>query len=537
MSQDGSSRRQVMKLLAAGALTAPVAAFANDSIKGVGHTPLATKPIFDVSEFGAIGDGQSLCTAAIQRAVDACARNGGGKVLVPPGRFLTGPIFLKSNMEFEVSAGATLLGRPDIDECPTIQGRWEGIDRTIYASLLTGEDLENVSITGRGVLDGNGQAWWDAARKTEAMRNKLGLAEREPDNPPGAPLKWPRPRVINLYRCKNVRISGLTLLNSPSWHIHPVLCEDVCIDQLTILTPDYTPNTDGIDPDSCRNVRISNCYISTGDDGIIIKSGYRYKQGNPNVPSENIVITNCVFGHGWAGIGIGSETAGGIRNVTICNCVCDGARRGLNFKTARGRGNVVENIQVTNFLVRNVDTGVLISMFYDAADSSRPAAPVTESTPTFRNLHFNNVTVSGAKSAVLVLGLPERPIENLSLTSLMLESVTDGMSCSNVRGLTLESVIVNAENAPALALTNVRDVEVIRFSAQKPNPQHPDLRLERVENANIQSCTAVAGSHALVEVKGRENRGITLALNRVPKGASEIALTGGASQTDVDRRA
>jgi polygalacturonase len=528
-----------MKFLAAGALAAPVAALATDSVTaaaGAEDAPGATKRIFDVSEFGAIGDGQSLCTAAIQRAVDACARLGGGKVLVPPGRFLSGPIFLKSNLELEVSAGATLLGMPNIDEYPTIQGRWEGIDRTIYASLLTGEDLENVSITGRGVLDGNGQVWWDAAWKTEAMRNKLGLTEREPDNPPAAPLKWPRPRVINLYRCKNVRISGLTLLNSPSWHVHPVLCEDVCMDQLTILTPDHTPNTDGIDPDSCKNVRIANCYISTGDDGIVIKSGYRYKQGNPNVPSENIVITNCIFGHGWAGVGIGSETAGGVRNVTISNCVCDGARRGLNFKTARGRGNVVENIRVANFVVRNVDTGVLISMFYDAEDS-HPAAPVTEATPTFRNLHLNNVTVSAARSAVLVLGLPENPIENLSLTSLMLESVTNGISCSNTRGLAVESVIVNAENAPALALTNLRDVEVTRFCAQKPNLQLPDLRLERVENAIIQSCTAVAGSRTLVEVKGTENRGITLALNRVPKGVDEVAFTGGASQADVDRRA
>ncbi len=539
MSKDVPFRRQFVKCLAAGALASPVAGLAADSSASGAdgkQVSVATKHVFDVTAFGATGDGKTLCTAPIQNAVDACSRNGGGKVVVPPGKYLTGPIFLRSNMEFEVCAGATLLGSRNVDDYPSIQGRWEGIDRTVYASLLTGENLENVSIVGRGVLDGSGPIWWDAAWKNEAMRNKLGLVEREPDNPPGSPLKWPRPRMINLYRCKNVRISGLTLLDSPSWNIHPVLCEDVCIDGLTILTPDRTPNTDGIDPDSCKNVRISNCYISTGDDGVIIKSGYRYRQGNPNVASENIVVTNCVFGHGWASVGIGSETAGGVRNVTISNCVCEGARRGVNFKTARGRGNVVENIRVSDFVIRNVDIGIFISMFYSGEDATDSAMPVTEATPTFRNIHLSNITVSGAKSAVIIQGLPENPIRNLSMGALRVDSATNGVSCSNTCGLTLENAVIDAENAPAVKFTDLQDLEVIRFKSTRPKAQQSDLQLERVEDAVIQSCKAVEGSRALVELKGTGNRGIAFALNRTWKDVEEVVFTDGASEIAVSKR-
>ena len=349
---DQSPRRDFVKRFAAGAaMTLPAAALARATGAA---TPIPStqtvpsRPFFDVVDFGAVGDGKTLSTSSLQKAVDACAQAGGGKVLVPAGRYLTGPVFLKSNIEVELLAGATLAFTTDFDSVPAVPGRWEGIDRTIYASLLTGMDLENVSITGRGTLDGQGDAWWKAFRTVRELRTRMGLTEREPENPPGSPLKWGRPRMINLYRCKNVLISGLTVINSPSWNIHPVLCQNVCIDGVTISAPENGPNTDGIDPDSCKDVRISNCYISVGDDCIIIKSGYRYREHS--VPSENIVVTNCVFGTGHCGVGAGSETAGGIKNITISNCVCDGTQRGLRFKTARGRGNVVENVRSSGLL-------------------------------------------------------------------------------------------------------------------------------------------------------------------------------------------
>ena len=234
----------------------------------------ATPPFYDVRSYGAAGDGCTLATASIQKAVDACAADGGGKVLVPAGRYPTGPIFLKSHVQIELAPGAVLLGSTNFRDYPAIAGRWEGVERKVYASLLTGRDLEDVSITGRGVIDGRGAPWWDAHRQTSALRSRLGIKGREPENPPDAPLRWPRPRLINLYHCTNVLVRDLTLLNSPSWTVHPVYCRNVTLDNLTILNPADSPNTDAVDPDSCQDVRISNSRFDVGDDCIVIKSGY-----------------------------------------------------------------------------------------------------------------------------------------------------------------------------------------------------------------------------------------------------------------------
>ena len=292
--------------------------------------------VVNVLNFGAVGDGRTPCTAGIQAAINACAAAGGGKVFVPPGKYLTGPIFLKSNLAFEVLAGAALLGSTNFADYPTITGRWEGLERTVYASMITGIDLENVAIIGQGTLDGQGAVWLDAWGKTEQLLRKLELTGREPENPPGSPLPWPRPRMINLYRSRKVLIKGLTIHDSPSWTVHPVLGEDVYIEGLTILNPPHSRNTDGIDPESCRNVRISGCYISTGDDCIMLKSGYKQIPEKPFPPMEKIAVTNCTFNAGGCRVGIGSETAGGVRDVAISNCVCDGTTCGLYFRTARG---------------------------------------------------------------------------------------------------------------------------------------------------------------------------------------------------------
>jgi polygalacturonase len=183
-----------------------------------------------------------------------------------------------------------------------------------------------------------------------------------------------------------------------------VLCDNITLDQLTILNPDDAPNTDGIDPDSCRNMRISNCYISVGDDCITIKSGYRFQKSG--VASENIVVTNCIFARGHGGVGVGSETSGGVRNVTVSNCICDGTDRGLRFKTARTRGNVVENFRAVNLVMRGVGDAISVTMLYNASDPRTPQ-PVNEGTPVFRNFHLNDITAYDVKRAVLIEGLPE----------------------------------------------------------------------------------------------------------------------------------
>lgn len=503
------------------------------------HDVSESKPathVVNVLDFGAVGDGRTLCTAGIQAAINACAAAGGGKVFVPAGKYLTGPIFLKSNLEFEVLAGATLLGSTNFADYPAISGWWEGLERTVYASMITGIDLENVAITGQGALDGQGAVWLDAWGKTEQLRKKLGLIGREPENPPGSPLPWPRPRMINLYRSRRVLIRGLTIHDSPSWTVHPVLCEDVYIEGLTILNPPHSWNTDGIDPESCRNVRISGCYISTGDDCIMLKSGYKQIPGKPFLPTENVAVTNCTFNAGGCGVGIGSETAGGVRNVAISNCVCDGTTCGLYFRTARGRGNVVENVSAVNVVMRNLeDTGIIFSMFYEDEDRTT-LHPVDVRTPIFRNLHCSDILLDGAKVAVIVEGLPESPIQRLSLENVFVNAADKGISCYQVHGLSVSNAVVNANSRPSVECKNVLDLELVRVRSPKSEPNVPAIVLEDVNGAMVQSCSAAESSPALVQLKGKGNRDITLALNRVSKQTQEVAFADGASEAAVVRR-
>jgi polygalacturonase len=535
---DESGRRQFIRLLTERSVAVPAAScFSASAMEGYGgFTPSAANHVVNVTDFGAVGDGRTPCTAAIQAAINACAGAGGGKVFVPSGKYLIGPLFLKSNLEFEVLGGATLVGITNFAEYPTMQGRWEGLDRTIYASMFTGVGLENIAITGQGILDGQGAVWLEAWGKTEELRKKLGLTGREPENPRGSPLPWPRPRIINLYRSRNVLVSGLTIQGSPSWSVHPVLCENVCIERLTILNPQHSWNTDGIDPESCRNVRISGCYVSTGDDCIMIKSGYKQIPGKPFAPSENIVVTNCVFNAGGCGVGIGSETAGGVRNVAISNCVCDGTDCGLYFRTARGRGNVVENISAVNLVMRSIlDSALVFSMFYEDEDRST-AQPVNVGTPTFRDFHCSDIVVDGAKRAVVIEGLAENPIQRLSLGNLFVKAAGKGISSSGVSGFSLSNAVVNTDGGPSVECKNMRDLELARVRASKIGPNEPLIELEEVQEAVVESCSVAADSPALIRLKGSHNADITLALNRVPKGIKEVTFADGASERALIRR-
>ena len=528
-----SDRRAFMKRFAvAAAITVPCAA-ESQSPPSI-PTKDASGSTFSIVEFGAIGDGKMLCTPAIQKAVEACAQRGGGRVIVPAGRFITGAIFLKSNIELEVSAGGTLALTTDIAGVPGIRGRWEGIDRTVYASLINGENLENVCITGRGTLDGQGEIWWREFRKVQELRKKYGLHDREPENPPGSPLKWARPRVINLYCCKNVAISGLRIVNSPSWTIHPVRCEGVCIEGVTITAPSDAPNTDGIDPDSCREVRISNCHISVGDDCIIIKSGYRYREDG--MPSENITITNCTFGTGHCGVGVGSETAGGVKNVAVSNCVCDGTDRGLRFKTARGRGNAVENIRASNIVMRNVGEALTVTMFYAGGDI-HAAQPVDPYTPVFRKLQFSDIIVDGAKKVAVVEGLPEMPVEDLSLSNVIATGAARGIACTNAQGVRFDNVVLEAKEGTALEADTVRDLQIHGLSARKSAAQQAIVGFENVEGALLQSCTAAVNTGTFLQLKGTGNRDISMIANRLSQSRREVECIEGASESAIVKRA
>jgi polygalacturonase len=359
--------------------------------------------MLNVADFGAVPDGSTLSTAAFAAAIDRAAQHGGGTVLVPPGRYLTGSIILKSNTHLRLEPGATILGSQNPADYPLADGRWEGLDARTHLGLIAAVDAQNVSVTGRGAIDGQGQPWWRMVRQRS--------------------LQHPRPRLLCFLRCRDLRVEGLTLLNSPAWTVHPYACQNVTIDGLTLRNPPDSPNTDGINPESCANVHVVNCHIDVGDDCITLKAGA--DPSHASAPCRNITIANCTLVHGHGGVVIGSEMSGGVRNVVISNCVFEGTDRGIRIKTRRGRGGIVEDVRVSNLIMDSVGCPLVMHMFYrcgiapqDVAHASdaRPQA-VGPLTPTIRNIHLAHVTARNVTgpAAGFLYGLPEMPIDGVTL--------------------------------------------------------------------------------------------------------------------------
>ena len=418
--------------------------------------------IINILDCGAVGDGKTLCTNAIASAVEQCEKLGGGVIYVPAGTYLTGPIFLKSNMELNIEAGATLLFSADMNDYPVVNSRWEGVKQDCYASLINADNCENISITGRGTLDGQGAFWWKIFRAKEN--------------------KYPRPKMIAPYECKNVLIQGVTLTNSPSWTINTILCDNVTIDNVTINNPYDSPNTDGIDPESCSNIHISNCHVDVGDDCIAIKAG---TEGTAErVPCKNITITNCTMVHGHGGVVIGSEMSGSVENVTISNCVFTNTDRGIRLKSRRYRGGAVQDIRVDNVIMENVLCPFIANLYYmwgprgmdpDVVDKN--PAPVTKDTPVFRRLHFSNMTCKDVNaSAGHFFGLAEMYVEDCTFENVYI-SIADnavegepamyvgvqpvkekGFVLTNTRGIKFNNVTVVGVNGPAFKVENSEDI-------------------------------------------------------------------------------
>ncbi len=418
--------------------------------------------MFDVRDFGAIGDGLTLDTQAIQEAIAACDTAGGGTVCFRAGAYVTGALFLRSHVTLHLEAGAVLLGSEDPADYPIIHSRWEGVEQETHAPLIGGCQLEGIAIAGRGTVDGRGAAWW--------RRFRDGV------------LRYPRPRLISFVGCQNVLIEGVTLTRSPSWTINPVRCQNVTIDKVTIVNPADSPNTDGINPDSCRNVHISNCHIDVGDDCIALKSGTEDEDSDKRAPCENVTIANCTMVHGHGGVVIGSEMSGGIRNVVIANCVFEGTDRGIRLKSRRGRGGMVEDIRVTNVIMVGVLCPFTVNLYYacgawgDKTVADKRPHAVTAGTPCFRRIHLSHVTARDAKLAAgFVYGLPEMPVEDVSLDDVTISMADEakpgypemaddmelmqgaGLYVRHVRGLRLRDVAITGQRGPALLLDDATE--------------------------------------------------------------------------------
>lgn len=473
---------------------------------------------FNVTAYGAKKDSSALATQAIQKAIAAAVKGGGGTVYFPPGKYKTGPIHLKSNITIQIDAGAEIHFTDNFDAyLPMVESRWEGTDVTNFSPLFYANRAENIAITGRGLIDGHGKKWWayseihvknSPGSKWQDEFHRLNKDILRPDLPGWVERGFLRPPFIQFMHCKNVLIEGITIRNSPFWTVNPEFCENVTVTGVTINNPP-SPNTDGINPESCRYVHISNCHISVGDDCITIKSGKDRAGRKMNVPAENHTITNCTMLSGHGGVVIGSEMSGGVKKIAISNCVFDGTDRGIRIKTARGRGGVVEDIRVDNIIMKNIrDQAIVLDMQYAKTDPE----PVSERTPAFRNIHFSNITAEVNRAGYLN-GLQEMPIENVSFTDLQIRAKT-GFLIKAAKDVSFHNVKVSTQTGPAIEAENVQTLEVNAVKTYTPHADTPVLDLTNVRDAFITNAFPAAGTEVYLKIKGADSRNITLESNQ-----------------------
>ena len=472
---------------------------------------------YNVLKYGAKNDSSKLATQAIKKAIDAAAKAGGGTVYFPAGKYLTGAIHLKSNITIFIDAGAELHFSDNFDDyLPMVKSRYEGVDVTSFSPLFYAYKAENIAIKGRGIIDGHGKKWWDFVEgyKEGQPRSKWQYTFDElnkdillPDEPKQMKRGFLRPPFIQPMYCKNVLIEGITIRNSPFWTVNPEFCENVTVHAVTINNP-HSPNTDGINPESCNNVHISNCHISVGDDCITIKSGKDIPGRKMAVPAENYTITNCTMLSGHGGVVIGSEMSGDVRKITISNCVFDGTDRGIRIKSARGRGGVVEEIRVDNIIMKNIKEQAIV---LDLQYAKTTVEPVSERTPRFRNIHFSNIT-GQVNQAAYLNGLEEMPIDNITFNDINMEAKT-GFSINNSSRIEFHNVQVNTEIGPAVKAERVNGLTVNGLKSYTPGQNAAVIDLKDVNDAFIYNAFPAPGTQVYLKLSGEKTKDITLGNN------------------------
>ncbi len=484
-----------------------VACFLLISISGItqffwNNLPKAAVPTFkkdtiSIIKFGAKPDGVTLNTKSINDAIAACSKKGGGVVLVPAGLWLTGPVVMQSNVNLHLNSAAILLFSDDFNQYPLVEGNWEGKKQARNQSPISGENLVNIAITGNGIVDGNGDGWrmvgkdrlterawakkvasggsvsadgklWYPSLKTKKAHEERinGVIEN------GKTLKdfehikdYLRPNLLVLTNCKRILLDGVTFQNSAAWCLHPILCEDLTLRNLFVKNPEYAQNGDGVDIESCKNVLIDGCTFDVGDDGICIKSG-RDEQGRKRgKPTENVVVKNSTVYHAHGGFVIGSEMSGGARNIFVYDCSFMGTDKGLRFKTARGRGGMVENIYCRNIYMKDIVTEAI---YFDMYYFTKPPKPgekvevpaVSEATPQFQNFYIQDIACNGAEKVVFIRGLPEMSVKNINLTNLVLKT-NNGVEIIEAENINLKNIQLDVKKTnPVVYIENSSKVSI-----------------------------------------------------------------------------
>ncbi len=446
-----------------------------------------------LADFGAVADGETLNTAAFERALTTLTERGGGTLVVPSGVWHTGPIRLRSRINLHLEAGAIIQFSRDHTLYPMRVFDTRGEKQVDTTSPLSGDNLEDIAITGTGVIDGGGDAWrmvkkvkttepfWKALVASGGVLNARGdewwpsqaafdgavavvrtLESKGSLNPADyEPYRVSlRPRLLRLLECRRVLIEGVTFRNAPNWTLHPWLCEDVTLRDVKIFNDRWAQNSDALDLESCRRVHVTGCIVDTGDDGLCVKSGKDAVGRRIGVPTEDVLIENCTVYEGHGGFTIGSEMSGGVRNVLVRNCTFIGTALGLRFKTARGRGGLVENIHIQGIRMTGIEGSAIdFNFFYFSEDQAgAPVPPVTEATPVFRNILFEDIVSRGSKAAFTLRGLPEMPLRDITFRDVSL-SATTGADLGYGERIVFERVSIRPQQGPpvrAAAMTGSR---------------------------------------------------------------------------------
>ncbi len=477
--------------------------------------PQVKKPVFpkyevSITDFGGVGDGAKLNTEAFARAMDALSQKGGGQLTVPFGVWFTGPIEFKSNINLHLEEGALILFSPDFNLYPLVNTIFEGLDTRRCQSPISGRNLVNIAITGKGAINGSGHAWRPLKKgkvtdkewqeivasggivkngnywyPSESSAKGAAISDMNVPRNLQTEAEWNeirdflRPVMVNFIECKNVLMEGVLFENSPAWNIHPLLCENVILDNIFVRNPAYAQNGDGLDLESCVNSIIVNCLFDVGDDGICIKSG-KDKDGRLRArPTVNVLVDNCKVFKGHGGFVVGSEMSGSVRNILVSNCQFLGTDVGLRFKSTRGRGGVVENIYINNISMFDIVTeSFLFDLYYGGKSASESLEdgdvipkevsipPVTEETPAFRNIYVKNLVSRNARRAMLFNGLPEMNITNINVENAYITSIY-GAEIVESDGVKLKNVSIIPQQGPALILKNVKNLDTVNFTYPK----------------------------------------------------------------------
>lgn len=415
---------------------------------------------YNIDDFGAVADGKTLNTQAFQKAIQICASNGGGKVLVPNGKYLTGAIHLESNVNLHLEDQAEILFSLNPKDYPIVHTSWEGTEVMNYSPLIYAKNKTNVAITGKGTL--NGQAdntnWWIWSGGKNYGWKKGIPSQNDPQNREvlvdmaerGTPVnervfgegRYLRPNFIEFFECNTVLVKDITVINAPFWILHPIKTNNMIIDGVTVNS--HGPNNDGCDPEYSQNIIIENCTFNTGDDCIAIKAGRDADGRRVAIPSKNIIVQNCKMIDGHGGVVIGSEISAGVNNVFVENCVMDSPNldRAIRIKTNSKRGGIIEDVFVRNLEVGTVKECVLkLNMFYNVYGSQ-----TGNFIPTIRNIHLENVNVkNGGKYSIWAEGYEQSPVENITLTNVKIEKVDSIYLLKNVKNLNFNNTYINGK--------------------------------------------------------------------------------------------